>query len=315
MTQPLVSVLIPCFNADAYVGETLESVLRQTWPAIEVIVVDDGSTDQSVREIRRFGQSKLHLVEKSNLGASAARNEAFRRSSGSFIQFLDADDLICSDKIQLQMLRLLGTSRSVASAEWGRFGGRAEETVFNPEVVWRDLNPLDWLALSRQDGLGMMLPALWLIPRGIVVAAGPWRENLSLMDDTEYYTRILLNAERVLFTAGARCYYRSGIAGSLSNRKSAKAWASQFEVIELCQQRVLSREDSERMRRAFALSWQHLAHACYPYDRRLAEAALGRARASHPARIRPDGGPLFRAASRIIGWRAARRLQVASGRQ
>jgi hypothetical protein len=77
---------------------------------------------------------------------------------------------------------------------------------------------------------------------------------------------------------------------------------------------LLAREDSERIRRGFALSWQHLAHACYPYDRSLAETALARGRALHPVRIRPDGGATFRAISKLLGWRLARRLQVASGR-
>ena len=89
---------------------------------------------------------------------------------------------------------------------------------------------------------------------------------------------MLLAAERVLFCPGARCYYRSALPGSLSGRKSAAAWASQFRVIELCECQVRAREDSERVRRGFALSWQHLAHACYPYEPALADRALKRGR-------------------------------------
>src|ERR1035437_1164045 len=99
MTVPLVSVLIPCFNAARYIGETLESVFRQTWPAIEIIVVDDGSTDGSADEIRRLARKNLALVEHTHRGAAASRNEAFERSRGDFIQYLDADDLISTDKI------------------------------------------------------------------------------------------------------------------------------------------------------------------------------------------------------------------------
>src|ERR1700733_11674578 len=88
MSVPLVSVLIPCFNAGSYIGETLESVFRQTWPAIEIVVVDDGSTDGSAREIRRIARSNLILIESEHRGAAASRNEAFERSRGSFIQYL-----------------------------------------------------------------------------------------------------------------------------------------------------------------------------------------------------------------------------------
>jgi glycosyltransferase involved in cell wall biosynthesis len=314
MSHPTVSVLIPCYNAEKYVGETIDSVLRQTWPAIEVIVVDDGSNDGSVTEIERFSNAGVRLIKQENRGAGAARNCAYQVSSGNFIQFIDADDLIDTNKIERQMARIVGRPRCIASAEWGRFHGSLHETSFDPEPVWRDLDPIDWLALSRVDGLGVLFPALWLIPRAIADAAGRWDETLSLGDDGEYFTRVLLAAERVLFCPGARCHYRSNLHGSLSGRKSPRAWASQFRVTELCEAYVREREDSERVRRGFALSWQHLAHASYPYAPGLAERALARARALHPLVIRPGGGLAFAAVSRVVGWRAARRLQVASGR-
>src|SRR5262249_8420180 len=161
---------------------------------------------------------------------------------------------------------------------------------------------------------GMMFPAIWLIPMSILQKIGPWCEELTLNNDAEYFTRALLASERVLFCPGARCHYRSNVQGSLSGRKSSRAWASQFRVTELCEAYVREQEDSERVRRGFSLSWQRLAHASYPYDPNLAERALARARALHPVAIRPGGGATFAIASRLIGWRAARRLQVASGR-
>lgn len=314
MRTPLVSVLIPCYNAEKYIGETLESVFRQTWQNVEVVVVDDGSKDNSADVVRSFCRPNLKLVEQSNRGQTAALNVCLAHATGDLVQYLDADDLIAPDKIERQVTRLADSPRWVASAEWGRFYGSVDETRFTPETVWKDLEPLDWLSLSRANGLGMMFPALWLIPMPIVRAIGPWREDLSLNNDAEYFTRILLAAERVLFCAGARCYYRSGLAGSLSGHKSPAAWASQVRVLELCEGYVRAREDSERVRRGFALSWQHLAHACYPYDRRTAKYALKRAKALHGVTIKPDGGPAFHIVSRLVGWRLARMLQVASGR-
>src|SRR5215813_3325865 len=259
MSHPKVSVLIPCYNAEKYIGETLESVFRQTWPAIEVIVVDDGSVDGSAAEIERFKTAGVQLIKQHNGGAGAARNRAYRASSGMFLQFLDADDLIDPKKIERQMARIVDRPRCVASAEWGRFRSSPHETRFDPEPVWRDLDPLEWLVQSRADGLGMLFPALWLVPRTIADAAGMWDETLSLGDDGEYFTRILLAAEQVLFCRGARCYYRSSLRGSLSSRKTPAAWASGFRVIDLCESHVRAREDSDRVRRGFALSWQHLA--------------------------------------------------------
>jgi glycosyltransferase involved in cell wall biosynthesis len=313
VTIPRISILIPCYNAAKFVGETLESVLRQTWPEIEVIVVDDGSQDESTAVIERF--PRVSLIRQENLGACAARNRAYNASTGAYIQFIDADDLIEPDKIERQLTRLVDNPKCVASSEWGRFYSSPDETRFDPERVRCDLSPLDWLVASRADGLCMLLPALWLIPRPIANAAGPWDETLTLGDDGEYFTRILLMSERVLFCPGARCHYRSGVSGSLSSRKSLRAWASGYRVLELCEAHVRAHEDSERVRRGFALSWQCLAHSAYPYDPALAENALARAQTLHPVRIMPGGGLRFRWLSRLIGWRAARRLQVASGRE
>jgi glycosyltransferase involved in cell wall biosynthesis len=314
MNSPKVSVLIPCYNAQQYIGETLESVFRQTWSEIEAIVVNDGSVDQSAAVVRSFARSNLQLLEQENRGQTAALNVALAHASGDFVQFLDADDLIEPEKIERQLVRLMEHPRCVASSEWGRFYCSPQETRLHPEPVWRDLDAIDWLALSRANGLNMMLPAIWLIPMPILRSIGPWIEELTLNNDAEYFTRVLLAAERVLFCPGARCHYRSAVPGSLSRRKSISAWTSQFRVIELCEAYVRAREDSDRVRRGFAFSWQHLAHASYPYDPALAESALVRARALHSLTIRPGGGPAFNVISRLIGWRAARRLQVASGR-
>lgn len=304
-----VSVIIPCFNAAAYIGETLGSVFAQTWPNVEVIVVDDGSTDNSAAVIKGFGSTKLIFQDRR--GAAAARNRGWAEASGDFIQFLDADDIIDPDKISLQVARLRERPDCVASAEWGRFMGSPARTAFIREENWEDLSPLEWLVRSRATGLGMLFPALWLVPRAVAAAAGPWNEFLSLNDDGEYFTRVVLASAAVVFCEGAKCRYRSGVAGSLS---SSRNWASGFAAIDLCETHVRAREESERVRRGFALSWQHLAHGAYPYAPTIAEKALARARALHPVVIRPGGGPAFKALSRVVGWRTARRLQVASGR-
>src|SRR5262245_4996573 len=196
--RPTVSVLIPCYNADKYIGETLESVFRQTWSNIQVIVVDDGSTDRSAHVIRSFARPNLTLIEQQNRGQTASLNVCLLHASGDFVQYLDADDLLGPEKIEFQITRLIDRPNSVASAEWGRFFNVANETKFNPERVWRDLDPIDWLVLSRAEGLGMMFPALWLIPKSIIQTVGPWSEGLTLNNDAEYFTRILLACQQVL---------------------------------------------------------------------------------------------------------------------
>lgn len=101
-TKALVSIIIPCFNGAPYVEECVDSCLSQTHPKVEIIVVDDGSTDGSVNILKSYG-STICLIEQQNQGAPAARNAGFAQSKGEFIQFLDADDAILPDKLEKQV--------------------------------------------------------------------------------------------------------------------------------------------------------------------------------------------------------------------
>src|SRR4029077_18109690 len=103
--MPLVSVVIPAYNAAEWVAETIESVLHQTYNDLEVIVVNDGSTDRTVdiaEEILRKGRFPYRIVDQENSGPSSSRNRGCRTARGTWIQFLDADDLLHPRKIEVQ---------------------------------------------------------------------------------------------------------------------------------------------------------------------------------------------------------------------
>ncbi len=98
----LVSVIIPVYNSELYLEESIRSVLAQTYQPLEILIINDGSTDGSESVARKFTQQTLYLYQ-SNQGAAAARNRGIKKSSGEFLAFLDADDLWESDKIAKQM--------------------------------------------------------------------------------------------------------------------------------------------------------------------------------------------------------------------
>lgn len=282
----------------------------QSWPNIEIVVVNDGSTDNSADIIRNLQRNNLIFLNRPNRGAAASRNDAFAASSGDFIQWLDADDLISPNKLSAQMARLLENRNCIASSSWGRFQGAPEYTRFVPDATWEDLAPLDWLERSRLGGHRMMFPALWLIPRPIAIQAGPWNESLTLADDTEYFTRLVLHADCVLFCKDALAYYRSSVPGSLSARKSRVAWTSAYEVLVLCDNHILARENSPRMRKASSIAWQDFAYSVYPHDQALGEHALDMAKLRAPDAIKPPTGSLkFRFASTLLGWRTAIKIR------
>ncbi len=107
-TPPLVSIIIPAYNAAATLGETLASARAQTWPSLEIIVVDDGSRDQTAEIAAKHAarDPRVTLIRKKNGGVSAARNDAIARSRGAFIAPLDSDDIWHPEKLVRQMRRM-----------------------------------------------------------------------------------------------------------------------------------------------------------------------------------------------------------------
>ena len=101
--RPLVSIIIPVYNAERYVYSTLDSVLNQTWRNLEVIVVNDGSTDRSMEVCQQFDDPRIIYVEQGNGGAATARNTGIRHARGEYLGFIDADDTWMPEKIARHM--------------------------------------------------------------------------------------------------------------------------------------------------------------------------------------------------------------------
>jgi glycosyltransferase involved in cell wall biosynthesis len=214
---PLVSILIPAYNAEKWLAETIRSALAQTWPNIEVIVVDDGSTDRTADVARQFISQGVKLVTQTNQGGSAARNKAFAVSQGEYIQWLDADDLLAPDKIagQMKAAEENTSPRTIFSSSWGMFFYRANKAKFSPNDFWNDLSPLEWLKLKMGPCL-YLPPIVWLVSRELTQQAGPWDTRLNFDDDGEYFTRIVALSDAVKFVPEAKSYYRSSGSGSMS---------------------------------------------------------------------------------------------------
>jgi glycosyltransferase involved in cell wall biosynthesis len=241
----------------------LESALGQTHRDCEIIVVDDGSQDESLLIARSFADRGVRVVSQANQGAAAARNHGLRLATGDFIQFLDADDLLGPEKIARQLVILRDNPKAIASSAWGRFNADPAQVQFQPEINWTERDPVAWLC-HNFAGRGMMPPIAWLTPRSLVERVGAWDERLSLNDDGEYFCRVLLSSETIHFCSEAKVFYRSQIAGSLSRRTSRQAWESALLSHDLCTSHLLARETSGRTRTACADLYQRLAYAMYP---------------------------------------------------
>ena len=249
---PLVSILIPAFNAQEWIADTIRSALAQTWSRTEIIVVDDGSTDRTLEVARSFASKNVVVIDKENEGAAATRNRAFAHSQGEYIQWLDADDLISPDKIERQLAALTDADqdRTLLSSAWAHFAYRPRKARFVPTPLWQNLSPVDWLVHKMGENLHMQT-ATWLTSRELADVAGAWDTRLLSDDDGEYFCRVLLASEGVRFVPEAKVYYRNIPSGRLSyigtsNRKMDAMWLS----MKLHIQYLRSLEDTDRVRTA-----------------------------------------------------------------
>ena len=112
----------------------------------EIIVVDDGSKDQTLAVARQFESDQLKVVTQKNQGAAATRNNAFAMSKGDYVQWLDADDLMGPDKTasQMEAAERSGSRRTLISGAWARFMHRPYRAEFRPSPLWEDLLPAEW---------------------------------------------------------------------------------------------------------------------------------------------------------------------------
>ena len=307
-----VSILIPAYNAERWIAGTIESALAQTWIAKEIIVVDDGSTDRTPAIARGFDDRGVRVISQVNRGAAAARNAALRAAQGSYIQFLDADDLLHPRKLEAQLRDAEDGRRSrvLLTCRWGRFFVRPEQARFAPDPLWQDLAPADWIFTKFTDNC-FMFPASWLVSRQLVDAAGPWNEDLSLDDDGEYMCRLVAASQQVRFVADAECYYRIGNSGSLSSQRSDRALQSGYASMRLCIERLLLLEDSERTRRACVRLLQDNLSHFYPEKTDLVDQCRRLARKLGGDLTPPGERFHFMLFRGIFGWRRAKLVRSA----
>jgi glycosyltransferase involved in cell wall biosynthesis len=265
--KPLVSIVIPAYNAEATIAETLKSAIGQSWRRKEILVVDDGSTDRTAAIARSFQSAQLKVVSTENRGLSAAVNVALCLSQGDYIQELDSDDILVVDKIerQLSALRPDDSSKKILlSSPWAPFFHRTRGVRFVQNSLCQSLSPVEWLLRKMGENLHMQ-NATWLVSRELVEAAGPWDTRLEYDQDGEYFARVILASEGIRFVPGTGIYYRASGAGSISNLGSSeKKRESLLLSMKLHIQYLQFLEQSERVQKVSLQYLQNWYAAFYP---------------------------------------------------
>lgn len=195
MRRPLVSVIIPTYNRAETVGRTIQSVIAQTYRPMEVIVVDDGSTDQTLEALNRFG-SEIKVILQTNRGPSAARNNGVAHSKGEIIAFLDSDDTWRNDKLENQIRIMEAGGESVpccvSNAEIV-LGNVVESTSFKNAQVDCGLEEGYWLNPSLLIATRFLLfNQVVAIRRAAFLKVGGFNEKMRLLEDHDLAFKLSL---------------------------------------------------------------------------------------------------------------------------
>lgn len=307
--KPLVSILIPLYNSEKYIAETIESCLNQSYKNIEIIIVDDGSIDNSFSIAQKYESEIVKLYKQENKGACAARNKAFELSKGEYIQYLDSDDLMSPNKIenQLKLFEDFGIE-IISSCNWAKFYNDISEAKFQKQPTFKNYESgLDWIidSIEKKD---MAIPAVWLISRYLNIKAGKWNESLTINQDGEFFMRVLLKASAVKFCKHAYVYYRSGDPTRISYTTNKRA-KSIFMSYLSYEENILNVEDSERTRFAIYKIYLRFIYENYEQAPDLAAEAKHRIKALGFKKLEPYGGETFKKIAKIIGFENALRLR------
>ncbi len=226
----LVSILIPCYNAERWIAQCIGSALAQTWPEKEVVVVDDGSTDGSLAIIQSFGD-RIRWDSGPNRGGNVTRNRLLELSHGEWLQYLDADDCLLPDKVAGQMGFLHKNPETdvvfgpVTLEHWSADGKRRELLPI-PE-------PHDpWILLARWY-LPQTGAPLWR--KQSVVDAGGWKNDQPCCQEHELYLRLLMNGARFEYCPHSGAVYRQWSEHTVCKRDPWRTLRAKVEILRCLQ--------------------------------------------------------------------------------
>lgn len=251
--MPDISVIIPAYNRAGLIGDTLRSLLNQTVPAKEIIVVDDGSTDSTVEAIEHefsvfreecsrnskanIQNPRLKILRQANAGPGAARNRGLAEATGEFIHFFDSDDIASQNKQEVQLQALIKTGADIAYGPWckGSFlpkceNGRELPDFFAKGPVLQSSGLPDGDLVRALLTNWSVIPHACLFRRSILEKAAGFPEDIWVGEDQLLFLRCLLAGAKVAHTPETMVYYRVGddlgklTATGAAQKRHARDW-------------------------------------------------------------------------------------------
>lgn len=239
--QPLVSIIIPTYNRAHLIGETLDSVLAQTYTNWECIVVDDGGTDGTDEVLAEYvakdSRFQYHHRPKDRpKGDNACRNYGFELSMGKYIQWLDSDDILGKAKLESQLsLFNKEASNNLAICRWSTFTVSINKSKFpNDSNLYKSHEGIESFLKALSNSEGYLPPLAYLMSSKLAREAGKWNESLIINQDGDFFIRVLCKCGKILYSEEAQVFYRVGNSlktSEFSSKDKAVAAVESWKMI------------------------------------------------------------------------------------
>jgi glycosyltransferase involved in cell wall biosynthesis len=306
-SQRGVSVVVPCHNSARFVVETLESALRQHRVDVSIVVVDDGSTDDTVERVRALSDSRIQIVALAHAGASAARRAGVERADAPFVLFLDSDDVLVDGTLAARVDMLMSSGADVAYTDWRSWAEQAGGWFADGPIVARELGESPESDLLRD----FWWPPGALLYRRRLTERLVWREDLPIIQDARYVIDAAIAGARFVHVPGLGLRYRVGLTPSLSRRDPRAFLLDCIRSAEELHDDWQARNALTQTRRATLIElFSTQARNVFKWDRATHARLLDRLEELAPG-LKPGGSRWFRALSRSIGYTGAEHVASA----
>ncbi|MBI4470321.1 MAG: glycosyltransferase [Acidobacteria bacterium] len=304
--RPLVSILIPCYNAQRWIGGATESVLAQTWTDREIIVVDDGSSDRSLDVIRSF-EGRIRWETGPNHGGNAARNRLLELAQGRWVQYLDADDYLLPEKVAAQVAFLNSCPQA--------------DVIYGPVTLehWSETDSGRELLKIPEPHDPWVLLARWYLPQTGAVLwrkqavrdVGGWKTGQNCCQEHELYLRMLMAGKRFTYCPNNGAVYRQWGEHTVCKRNKPEVYRQRLEIEQRAEEYLIGRAEMTP-ERLWAINQARfeIARMVWLYDRDFAGEIVTAIRQSQPGFVPGgDAAPLhYRMLYRTLGFQATERL-------
>ena len=229
----MISILIPCYNAEKWIEQAITSALNQTYDNIEVIVVDDGSTDRSLEIIKSFGE-QINWSTNENRGGNFTRNRLLELSKGSWLQYLDADDYLLPNKIA-QQVKFLSQNPDT-------------DVVYSPSIIQHHYSQSDQINKEilpiPQPHDPWILLARWYLPqtgsplwrKQAIIDVGGWKENQPCCQEHELYLRLLQAGKKFNYFDHAASVYRQWSESTVCKQNKSETYRRRLIITDKLEQ-------------------------------------------------------------------------------